>query len=213
MSQNVITKDEIVAWVLAYAQAISDNRVLLTELDVAIGDGDHGANMDRGFKAVAQKLQSGGTDISQILKTTGMALLSTVGGAGGPLYSTLFLQAAQACAGKSELSLQDWTGMIDNAARGVMARGKAAAGDKTMLDALLPALQALIEASHANLPLADALLKSAEAAEHGKQATIPLIAHKGRASYLGERSAGHIDPGAASTALLFLIAAKTLAQS
>lgn len=212
MPNNIITKDEIVAWILACARTISEQRELLTELDAAIGDGDHGANMDRGFKAVSQKLQTGGVDISQILKMTGMTLLSTVGGAGGPLYSTLFLQSAQSCAGKTELTLRDWIGMIDAACKGVIARGKASAGDKTMLDALIPALQALKDAANANLTLAEALSKSAEAAELGKQATLPLVARKGRASYLGERSAGHIDPGATSTALLFKIAAGTLAQ-
>ena len=212
MSNTVITLDEVVAWILAYARAISENRAMLTELDAAIGDGDHGANMDRGCKAVSAKLQAGGTDISQVLKTTGMTLLSTVGGASGPLYSTIFLQAAQACAGKTQLTLQDWIVMMDAAAKGVVARGKAAAGDKTMLDALIPAVQALKDAAVAGLSLADALRASAKAAEDGMEATLPLIARKGRASYLGERSAGHIDPGATSTYLLFKTAAAALAQ-
>jgi dihydroxyacetone kinase-like protein len=212
MSNNIITRDEIVAWILTYALAISENRVLLTELDAAIGDGDHGANMDRGFKAVSVRLQTGGADISQVLKTTGITLLSTIGGAGGPLYSTIFLQAAQSCTGKTQLTLQDWIAMMDSAMKGVIARGKAAMGDKTMLDALIPAVQALKDTADAGLSLADALHASSEAAENGMQATIPLVARKGRASYLGERSVGHIDPGATSTHLLFKTAAATLAQ-
>jgi dihydroxyacetone kinase-like protein len=138
-----------------------------------------------------------------------MTLLSTVGGAGGPLYGTLFLQAAQACAGKTELTLADWATALEAAAKGVANRGKAATGDKTMLDALVPATQALKDAMSANQPLDAALRQSAAAAEHGMQSTTPLIARKGRASYLGERSAGHVDPGATSTYFLLRTAADT----
>jgi dihydroxyacetone kinase-like protein len=210
MSQTTISRDDIVQWIQAYAQIISENRAYLTELDAAIGDGDHGANMDRGFRAVLAKLPTlADKDISTILKTVGMTLLSTVGGAGGPLYGTLFLQAAQACAGKTELTLADWAAAMDAATKSVANRGKATTGDKTMVDALVPATQALIDATRANQPLGDALRQSAAAAEHGMQSTTPLIARKGRASYLGERSAGHVDPGATSTYFLLRTAAAT----
>jgi dihydroxyacetone kinase-like protein len=210
MSQTTISRDDIVRWIQAYAQVIADNRTYLTELDAAIGDADHGANMDRGFKAVLAKLPSLiEKDIATILKTTGMTLLSSVGGAGGPLFGTLFMQAGQAATGKTELTLADWSAMLDAATTGVTNRGKAAVGDKTMLDALVPAAQALHEALSVNQPLADALRHSAQAAERGLQSTLPMVAHKGRASYLGERSAGHLDPGATSTCLLLKAAADT----
>ena len=210
MSQTTISRADIVRWIQSYAQVIADNRTYLTELDAAIGDADHGANMDRGFKAVLAKLPSLiEKDIATILKTTGMTLLSSVGGAGGPLFGTLFMQAGQAATGKTELTLADWTAMLDAATTGVTNRGKAAVGDKTMLDALVPAAQALHEALSANQPLADALRHSAQAAERGLQSTLPMVAHKGRASYLGERSAGHLDPGATSTWLLLKAAADT----
>ncbi|HEY3342576.1 MAG TPA: dihydroxyacetone kinase subunit DhaL [Anaerolineae bacterium] len=209
MGESIISRYDIVHWIQSYAQVIADQRAYLTELDAAIGDADHGANMDRGFKAVQAKLPSvADKDISTILKTVGMALLSSVGGAGGPLYGTLFLQAGQVAASKTELTLADWAAMLDAATNGVISRGKAAAGDKTMVDALIPAVQALKDALTANQPLPDALRSSALAAERGLQATQALVARKGRASYLGERSAGHLDPGAASTALLIQAAAE-----
>lgn len=213
MNQQTIGRDAVMRWIEAYAQAIIENRTYLTELDAAIGDADHGANMDRGFRAVVAKLPAlGDKDISTVFKTIGMTLLSTVGGASGPLYGTLFLQMAQAAAGKSELTLAEWCAALEAATNGIVNRGKAAAGDKTMLDALLPAVQALKDASTAHASLADALQQCAGAAERGQQATLPLVARKGRASYLGERSAGHLDPGATSTALLLRVAANTLAE-
>lgn len=207
MTDFLITRTDIIRWINGYAQAIGDNRQQLTELDAAIGDGDHGANMDRGFKAVVVKLQSEEGDISQLMKTTGMTLLSTVGGASGPLYGTLFLRAAQACTGKERLNLDDWIALLDAGMKGVMMRGKANAGDKTMLDALIPAIDALRIASAAHRLIDEALRLSAEAAERGMQSTVPMIARKGRASYLGERSIGHLDPGAVSMALLITTAA------
>jgi phosphoenolpyruvate---glycerone phosphotransferase subunit DhaL len=205
---KTISREAVIRWIQAYAQVIADNRAYLTELDAAIGDADHGANMDRGFRAMLVKLPGlADKDISTILKTTGMTLLSTVGGASGPLYGTLFLQMAQSTAGKNDLSLVDWCAALEAAANGIASRGKAAAGDKTMLDALLPAIQALQDAAADNASLGDALRQCAEAAEHGRDATLPLVARKGRASYLGERSAGHLDPGATSTALLLRSAA------
>jgi dihydroxyacetone kinase-like protein len=210
MGQSIISRDDVVHWIETYAQVVAENRAYLTELDAAIGDADHGANMDRGFKAVQAKLPSvAEKDIATILKTVGMTLLSSVGGAGGPLYGTIFLQAGQGAAGKTELTLADWVAMLDAATTGVVNRGKAAAGDKTMVDALIPAVQALKEALAVNQPLPDALLSSAQAAERGLQSTLPLVARKGRASYLGERSAGHLDPGAASTSLLIKAAVDT----
>jgi dihydroxyacetone kinase-like protein len=180
----------------------------LVQLDAAIGDADHGANMDRGFKAVINKMpEISDKDIGTIFKTVGMTLLSTVGGAGGPLYGTLFLQAALKTTGKMELSLADWTEALEAALNGVIMRGKAELGDKTMVDALTPAVQALKQALQENQPVNKALERSAEAAKNGMEATIPLVARKGRASYLGERSAGHQDPGATSSYMILKEAA------
>ncbi len=204
-----VSRDDVLEWIRAYAQVVADNKEYLTQLDSAIGDADHGVNMDRGFKAVLTKLPGvADKDIGAILKTVGMTLISTVGGAGGPLYGTFFLQAGTATAGKTELSLTDWTAALDAAVQGVMMRGKASPGDKTMLDALIPAEQALKNASTDGLPMGEALNRSAAAAEQGMHATIPLVARKGRASYLGERSAGHQDPGATSSYLLLQSAAQ-----
>jgi dihydroxyacetone kinase-like protein len=212
MSQISISRDDIVRWIQAYAQVISANRTYLTELDAATGDGDHGANMERGFRAVLTKLPGvADKDISTVLKTTGMTLISSVGGASGPLYGTFFLQAAQACAGKDALTLADWTAALEAATHGIINRGKAALGDKTMLDALIPALNALREGLNSGQALDAALAQCVSAAEQGMQATLPMVARKGRASYLGERSAGHLDPGAVSTYLLLKAAADTWA--
>ena len=148
-------------------------------------------------------------DIGTIFKTVGMTLLSTVGGAGGPLYGTLFLQAGMKTTGKMELSLEDWTEALDAALSGIIMRGKAELGDKTMVDALTPAVNALKQAMQENMSLSEALNASAEAARKGMEATIPLVARKGRASYLGERSAGHQDPGATSSYMILQEAADT----
>ena len=205
-----ISSEDILAWLGACAAAMAEHRDYLIELDAAIGDADHGANMDRGFKAVQEKLPGlAGSDIGAILKAVGMILVSTVGGAGGPLYGTFFLQAGMKTAGKMELSQADWTEAIQAAVDGVMLRGKAVAGDKTMLDALLPAVSALKYACQQGSPLELALQESVEAARQGMQATIPLVARKGRASYLGERSAGHQDPGATSAYLILKAATET----
>ena len=210
---ETISSEDVLAWLAACAAAMAENRDYLIELDAAIGDADHGANMDRGFKAVLDKLPGlAGSDIAAILKAAGMTLVSTVGGAGGPLYGTFFLQAGMSTAGKSELSLADWTDALQAAIEGVRQRGKAVAGDKTMLDALLPAVQALQYAQETQTALPLALRESAEAARQGMQATIPLVARKGRASYLGERSAGHQDPGATSSYLILKAAADTWSE-
>ncbi len=195
-----ITRDDAVNWIKPVVSVIAENSTYLTELDAAIGDADHGANMDRGFKAVMNKMpEISDKDIGTIFKTVGMTLISTVGGAGGPLYGTFFLQAGMKTAGKMELNLADWTEALEAALNGVIMRGKAELGDKTMVDALTPAVTALKQAVADNQPINRALELSAEAAQKGMEATIPLVARKGRASYLGERSAGHQDPGATSS--------------
>jgi phosphoenolpyruvate---glycerone phosphotransferase subunit DhaL len=208
-----ITRDEVLSWLQAYIQVISENMEYLTDLDSAIGDADHGANMNRGFQAVLAKMPSmEDKDVGTILKTVGMTLLSTVGGAGGPLYGTFFIQAGNKLAGKMELTLADWTAAVEAATNGVINRGKASVGDKTMIDALTPAVEALNEAVKQELSISEGLKESAEAAENGMKSTIPLVARKGRASYLGERSAGHQDPGATSSFLLLDTAAKVWAN-
>ena len=202
--------DDVVRWVSAFAEAIAENKEYLTALDAAIGDADHGINMNRGMQSVMAKLQAGNPeDIGALLKTVGMALVSSVGGAGGPLYGTFFLQLGSKAMGKDELTDDDWVAMLAAAVEGVQGRGKAEPNDKTMVDALIPARDALAAAVAAGEPFANALHASAAAAEEGMKATIPLVARKGRASYLGERSAGHQDPGATSSWLLLKTAADT----
>lgn len=208
-----VTRDDVLKWIRTYAEVIADNKEYLTDLDAKIGDADHGANMNRGFQAVLTKLPDNEEkDIGAIFMAVGMALLSKVGGAGGPLYSTIFIQAGKSIDGKMEFDLEDWTKALEAATTGVINLGKASLGDKTMVDALIPAVEALKEASQQGLTLQEGLKKSAKAAEEGMIATIPLVARKGRASYLGERSAGHQDPGATSTFLLLNTAAKIWAN-
>jgi dihydroxyacetone kinase-like protein len=200
---------QVLGWVEAFASTVAESREYLTRLDSAIGDADHGINMDRGMKAVMAKLDGlEGDDIGALLKTVGMTLVSSVGGAGGPLYGTLFLQMGMATTGKSELEPEDWAAALDAAVKGVQMRGKAEPGDKTMVDALIPARDAFSAALARGASFEEALGKSAEAAEEGMLATTPLVAKKGRASYLGERSAGHQDPGATSSQLLVKTAAE-----
>ncbi len=206
-----LSYDEVRRWVSEFVVAIAENKAYLTELDSAIGDADHGINMNRGMQAAMAKLDGLiGDDIGGLLKTVGMTLVSTVGGAGGPLYGTLFIQMGAPAAGKSRVTAEEWVAMLDSGIQGVIKRGKAEPNDKTMVDALLPALEALRSALADGLPLADALKRSAGAAEEGMKATIPLVARKGRASYLGERSAGHQDPGATSSYLLLKAAAESI---
>ncbi|HEX2995595.1 MAG TPA: dihydroxyacetone kinase subunit DhaL [Anaerolineales bacterium] len=201
-----ITRDDALNWIKAIVNVIGENSTYLTQLDAAIGDADHGANMERGFKTVMNKLpEISDKDIGTIFKTVGMTLISTVGGAGGPLYGTFFLQAGMKTAGKMELNLVDWTDALEAALNGVIMRGKAELGDKTMVDALTPAVAALKESP--SQPINKALELSAEAARKGMEGTIPLVARKGRASYLGERSADHQDPGATSSFLILKAAA------
>jgi dihydroxyacetone kinase-like protein len=203
-----ITAPAVRRWIADYAAVIAEHREELVTLDRAIGDADHGTNMDRGFKKAVEKLEATeGDDIGALLKVVGMALISSVGGAAGPLYGTLFLQMGAATAGRSELDLDGWTAALAAGVKGVQSRGKAEPGEKTMLDALLPAVAALETDRASGDELAAALQHSAEAAAEGMRQTIPLEAHKGRASYLGPRSVGHQDPGATSSHLLIETAA------
>lgn len=199
-----------VAWALAWirgAQAVlAENRVVLMELDRAIGDADHGENMDRGFKAVVAKLEEGGAeDVAGVLKTVASTLMSTVGGAAGPLYGTAFLRAAKACTG--EVDADGVAALLAGALEGIVARGKATTGEKTMVDAWSPAVDAAKAAATEGKSAAEALRAAALAAAAGAEATVPMLATKGRASYLGERSIGHRDPGATSSALILTAAA------
>jgi dihydroxyacetone kinase-like protein len=185
------------------ADVIHENKEYLTELDAAIGDADHGINMNRGFEAVLKKLPSvEDKDAGSILKTAGMALVSSVGGAGGPLYGTAFMQAGMAVAGKYELEGEDLLAILDAALKGVVMRGRANLDDKTMVDAITPAVVAMREALENGAGTTEALAQATVAAEKGMKDTIPMLAKKGRASYLGERSIGHQDPGATSSYLL-----------
>ena len=211
---EAITLQAVLVWIEGFAATIAENKDYLTRLDSAIGDADHGINMNRGMKAALERLEaSPPDDIGAALKTVGMAMVSKVGGASGPLYGTFFLQLASPLAGKGSATLEDWAGAVRAAVSGVTARGKAELGDKTMLDALVPAVEALEAAAEEGADLGDGLTRAADAAAQGMEATIPLVARKGRASYLGERSAGHQDPGATSSHLLMRTAADTLAAN
>ncbi len=205
-----ISREDAVDWIKACAKEIADNCDYLTQLDAAIGDADHGANLDRGFKAVMAKMaEVSDKDIGTIFKTVGMTLLLTVGGAGGPLYGTFFVHAGMKTAGKLEMDLADWCSALEAGLDGVILRGRAELGDKTMVDALAPAVEALKLAIDTQQPVYIALKRTVEAAQRGMASTIPLVAQKGRASYLGERSAGHQDPGATSSYLILKAAADT----
>lgn len=236
---DTLKQEHVLRWLRDAAAVMQANRDLLTRLDQAIGDGDHGINMDRGFRKVADRLAasaparpsplagtcspdgpaagdvpqaspqveacgppSTGGDIGAVLKAAAMTLISSVGGASGPLYGTFFLRAGAAAAGREELAGPQVLAMLEAGLDGVRQRGRAQPGEKTMVDALQPAMEALRAALGAGKSLAAALADSAAAAERGAQATVPMVARKGRASYLGERSAGHQDPGAVSSWLL-----------
>ena len=207
-----ISASDVRGWIARYADDVAEHRAELVKLDTAIGDGDHGTNMDRGMRKAVEKLDGlEGGDIAALLKAVGMALVSSVGGAAGPLYGTLFLQMGTASTGREELDLAGWANALEAGVKGVQARGKAEPGDKTMVDALLPAVAALRDAEQDGAALDDALRRSADAAEEGMRATIPLEARKGRASYLGPRSVGHQDPGATSSHLLLSAATAAFA--
>ena len=189
--------------VQAVSEKIEAEKDLLTELDSAIGDGDHGINMARGAKAVMEKLPSLiEKDTGTLLKGIGMAIVSSVGGASGPLYGTAFMKAGDALKGKEEPSAEDFLAAFSAAIAGIKMRGKSTTGEKTMLDALCPAERAMREAVEAKKTLKEALEAAAVAAEKGAERTKDLVATKGRASYLGERSLGHRDPGAVSSSFM-----------
>jgi dihydroxyacetone kinase-like protein len=204
-----IDQASVQRWIELFAQAMAEHRQELIKLDTAIGDGDHGTNMDRGMQKAVEKLHAETQpDPGAILKTVAMTLISTVGGAAGPLYGTLFLQLGGGLTDHPEGDLKAYAAAWRRALDGVQSRGKAQAGDKTMLDALIPAVEALEQASE----LDAGLRAAADAAREGMLATTPLMARRGRASYLAERSAGHQDPGATSTHYLFESAAEALAD-
>jgi len=199
----MVTKEQILQWLQTFAIVVEENKDYLTELDAAIGDADHGINMERGFKKVVTQLPTvTDKDIASILKMVSMTLISTVGGASGPLYGTLFLRASAVVADKQELSDQDMLAMLQAGLDGVVGRGKAQLGDKTMVDALSPAVTVFGQAVAAGENILSAMQKAVAAAEKGMQDTTPMQAKKGRASYLGERSVGHQDPGATSVYLM-----------
>jgi dihydroxyacetone kinase-like protein len=199
----MITVEQIVRWLQTVATLMEENKDFLTQLDADIGDGDHGINMDRGFKKVSSRLNAlQDKDIGGIMQETGMTLVSSVGGASGPLYGTFFIRAAAVASGKRHLTLDELTSFLEAGLSGVMDRGRAKRGDKTMVDALAPALDALQLAAQKNREIKEALAEAVLSAEEGLKGTIPMIAQKGRASYLGERSIGHQDPGATSLYLI-----------
>lgn len=199
----VVTKAQVVAWLEKAAEVIQANKEYLTQLDSPIGDADHGINMSRGFSKVMEKLPSvGDTDIGTILKTVGMTLMSSVGGASGPLYGTFFMRAGTSAAAKQELNGDELFNLLQSGVEGVAQRGRPQLQDKTMYDAWVPALNALRAALDNSQTILEAMGAAVAAAAQGRDATIPLQARKGRASYLGERSIGHQDPGATSTHLI-----------
>lgn len=206
----MVSRDNLLTWINLLQQVYAENKQYLTQLDSAIGDADHGINMDRGFTTAKAELEKvGEQDISATLKTVAMSLIRTVGGASGPLYGTFFMRASAVCANKSELNAADVVALFEAGLEGVLQRGKAELNDKTMVDAQRPALEAMKQALAEGADLTTILQRGVVAAEQGMQNTIPLQAKKGRASYLGERSIGHQDPGATSSYLMLKAAADT----
>ncbi|ALL39947.1 MULTISPECIES: dihydroxyacetone kinase subunit DhaL [Serratia] len=204
-----LTKQQVVDWLMRCGEVFSRERDFLTQLDTEIGDADHGLNMNRGFNKVVEKLPSvADKDIGFILKNTGMTLLSSVGGASGPLFGTFFIRAAQAANAKQSLDLPELHQVMQEGVEGVVMRGKAEPGDKTMCDVWWPVVESLGQSAQQNLSVAEALQRAADSAERAVENTITMQARKGRASYLGERSIGHQDPGATSVMLMM----KTLAE-
>ena len=196
-------KQTIINWLQKFTDTIAQNKDYLTELDAAIGDADHGINMERGFKKAIEKLPTvEDKDIGTILKTVSLTLISSVGGASGPLYGTFFLRASTAVAGKQELDAENILELLKTGLEGIIARGKTQLGDKTMVDSLHPAVMAFQQAINDGVDITNAVEKAVAAAEQGMKETIPMIAKKGRASFLGERSVGHQDPGATSVYLM-----------
>jgi dihydroxyacetone kinase-like protein len=209
---QVLDVDWAISWIETVAQDVSERRDEISELDRLIGDGDHGENLARGFEAALAALSTGERPdtIGQVLRTVASALMSTVGGASGPLYGTAFLRAAKACP-RPSIGSPEVVGLIEAALEGVTVRGRAAVGEKTMVDAWAPAVVAARDAEKGGESPAGVLDAAALAAQAGADATVPMQATKGRASYLGERSKGHRDPGAESTALILEAAARAAA--
>ena len=197
-------------WVRAWATDVNRDRDRLIDLDREIGDADHGANLDRGLTAVVAKLDETGplTQPGQVLKLVATTLISTVGGAAGPLYGTAFLRASSAAGDRESLDAAEVVTVLGAARDGIVTRGKASVGDKTMVDVWEPVVSAAQEALERGGDLGAVVSAAAEAASEGAAATVPLVARKGRASYLGDRSAGHLDPGAASTEMLLRVLAR-----
>lgn len=211
---DAVTTAALTEWIRRAAATLSKNADYLTQLDSAIGDADHGTNMNRGFAAVTAKLDASAPgDIPALFKTVGMTLISSVGGASGPLYGTLFLEMGKNSPAGGEMSAADLETALRAGVAGVVARGHAEAGDKTMIDAWEPALEALSASVASGGSAAEAVTAAAEAAKKGSDATEPLVARKGRASYLGERSAGHIDPGSVSATILLRTLGEALTES
>jgi phosphoenolpyruvate---glycerone phosphotransferase subunit DhaL len=203
---------QLTAWIREYARVISENAQHLSDLDAAIGDADHGINMERGMSAVLAALdEATPADMPALCKQVGMTLVKSVGGASGPLYGTFFLRMAGALGPDDSVDAADFAKALRAGVEGVVQRGRAEAGDKTMFDALAPALDALDAALASGEDLAAALADATAAAEKGRDATESMVARKGRASYLGQRSVGHIDPGATSAAMLIAAAAQAFA--
>ena len=208
MAQEGVRVEQLQAWMYRFADLVADECEHLTTLDAAIGDGDHGLNMDRGMRAVRDKLAAmSPATAEELFKLVGMTLVSNVGGASGPLFGTFFLRLGSGCGRSEVLALEVLANAVRAGVEGVVERGRPALGDKTMFDALSPALDALDVAVAAGQPPSICFFRASEAAIEGRDATVAMIAGKGRASYLGERSAGHQDPGATSSALLFAAAA------
>src|SRR4051794_3043352 len=210
MNTNVaVNREDLLRWFSALQQVFAENRQQLTELDSAIGDGDFGISLDRGFTAATAELTANPpVDIRAVFQNVATVLIKTMGGSSGPLLGTFFLRAGAACADKSELAPADVVALFQAGVDGLQQRGKAALGDKTMLDALLPAVDAMRGALDAGSGLTEILERGAAAAEAGMRGTITMQARKGRGSYLGERSVGHQDPGATASYLLLKTAAE-----
>ena len=212
MAAGTVPLERLVAWLSRFTQLVTENRSYLTELDSAIGDADHGSNIARGMAAVMEKTAAAPSSaVDELFKLVGMTLVTSVGGASGPLYGTFFLRFGTTAGAVTELDSAGLAAALRAGLGGIFARGKAELGDKTMFDAMSPAVDAFDAEIAAGADLAAGAAGAAAAAAAGRDATEPLVARKGRASYLGDRSAGHLDPGATSTAFLFQALAESLA--
>jgi len=214
VTQQVVAVGALQAWIRRFADLVAEQREYLTELDSAIGDADHGINMERGMRAVCEKLDTNvPATADELFKLVGMTLVSSVGGASGPLYGTFFLRLGAACGPRDAISLDELAKAFRAGVEGLVGRGRPELGDKTMFDCLHPGLEALDAAVAGKQTPAAAFSAAWRAAVAGRDGTIPMVARKGRASYLGERSVGHQDPGATSSALLFEAASAAFAAS